>query len=447
MKTLIRNAWTLTMNDSYDILRDAYVLVDGEKITEVGQDAARAEALAKECGKVIDADDKILMPGMVNAHTHMFQTFMRGLADDKPLFQWLSEEIWPFSLLMTEDDFYYAGLLACLENLKTGATSVIDQHYVFTSLGNGDKVMKAMEDSGIRGNFCRCFANIVYNENFRETEEVILSDIRRLHGEWNGKNGRLSLSAGPINPWAVSPELFKSSKALSKELGIKFQVHTAETKAVVERTADMYDGVRNLEFFENLGILDEDTQMAHSVWLNDKEMAIVEKYKPQVVHCPVANMYLASGVARVPEFLKMGNPVALATDGPGSNNSEDMLSTLKFTACLHKIHNLDAQVIYPKDVLTMATRNGAIAMGDAALGQVAPGMKADLVLVDWKKPHIAPVHKADSALVYNANGNDVDTVLVNGEVVVEGKKSTKVDELALIDECQQRIEFIKKKMA
>lgn len=187
--------------------------------------------------------------------------------------------------------------------------------------------------------------------------------------------------------------------------------------------------------------------MAHSVWLDDNEMKIVEKYKPQVVHCPVANMYLASGVARVPEFLKMGNPVALATDGPGSNNNEDMLSTLKFTACLHKISTLNAQVIYPQDVLSMATRGGAVAMGDAQLGQVKEGMKADLVLVDWKKTHIAPVHKPDSALVYNANGNDVDTVLVDGEVVVEGKKSTKVDEAALFDECQKRIEYIKAKMA
>ena len=224
-------------------------------------------------------------------------------------------------------------------------------------------------------------------------------------------------------------------------------MHTAETPAVVERTAEMYGGVRNLPFFESMGILDEDTQMPHSVWLDDSELELVKQHRPQVVHCPVANMYLASGVARVPEFLQMGNPVALATDGPGSNNSQDMLGTLKYTACLHKINTLNAQVLYPKDVLTMATRNGAIAMGDEALGQLAPGMKADLVLVDWKKPHIAPVHKADSALVYNANGNDVDTVMVNGEIVVQNKKSTLVDEAALIDECQQRIEFIRRKMA
>lgn len=448
MKTLIVNPWIVTMNDAYDIIKDGYVWVDEDKISEVGKDDARVAQLRKEADKVIEAGDKILMPGMVNAHTHMFQTFMRGLADDKPLFQWLSEEIWPFSEMMTPDDFYYAALIATIENLKTGATSVIDQHYIYTDLNNGDKVFVAMRDSGIRGCLCRNFANIVYHESLRETDDVIVDDIKRLHSKWDGTSGgRLSLSIGPVNPWSCSPGLFQRTKSLARDMGIKYQIHTAETKSVVDRTADMYDGLRNVEFFDSMGILDEDTQMVHSVWFNDHELEIIAKKKPQIVHCPVANMYLASGVARVPEFLKMGNPVALATDGPGSNNSEDMLSTLKYTALLHKISTLNAQVMYPKDVLTMATRGGAAAMGMAkSLGQVAPGFKADLVLVDWKKPHIAPMHKPDSALVYNANGNDVDTVLVDGIAMVENKKSTKVDEAALIEECQQRIEFIKSRM-
>lgn len=449
MNTLIVNPWIVTMNDQYEIIRDGYVYIEGQFIRELGKDPVRVCQLKKEAHKIIEADDKILMPGMVNAHTHMFQTFMRGLADDKPLFQWLQEEIWPFSAQMSAKDFYYAALLGCVENLKSGATSVIDQHYVYTDLANGDKVFLAMRDSGIRGNLCRNFSNIIYHEALREKDDVIVDDIKRLNAAWAGsQNGRLSLSVGPVNPWSCSPTLFKRTKALSRELGLKFQVHTSETKSVVERTADMYGGLRNVPFYESLDILDQNTQMVHSVWFNDEEMKLVDKYKPQIIHCPVANMYLASGVARVPEFLKMNNPVALATDGPGSNNSQDMMATLKFTACLHKIHSLNAQVLYPKDVLSMATRGGAVAMGmQNSLGQVAPGMRADLVLVEWKKPHIAPVHKPDSALVYNANGGDVHTVLVDGEIVVENKKCTKVDEAALIDECQTRIERIKARLA
>lgn len=449
MKTLFRNPWIVTMNDDFEMIRNGFVYVVDDKISEVGSDPLRMAQLSLEADSVIDAADKILMPGMVSAHTHLFQTFMRGLADDLQLYPWLSTQVWPFSELMTEEDFYYAGLIGCLENLKTGATSCIDQHYIFTSLNNGDRIFEAMRDSGIRGNMCRCFANIVYYEKFREEDQDrILNDIKRLHSEWAGKeNGRLSLSVGPLNPWGVSPDLFQKTKQLSKDLGIKFQVHTAEDQDVVEKTAKMYGGMRNVEFFESMGILDEDTQLAHAIWLDDHEMEILDKYRCQPIHCPVANAYLADGVARVPEMLKMGLPVALGTDGPGSNNAQDMLGTLKYTALMHKNYNLDAHIISNKDVLTMATRNGAIAMGmDGQMGQIAPGMKADILLVDWKKPHIAPVHHPESALVNNANGNDVDTVMVNGEIVVRNKKSTKIDEVALIDECQKRIEFIKSRM-
>lgn len=448
MSLLIKNPWIVTMNDQYEILRSGYVFVQGDSIAEVGSDAARMLELSKTADEVLEAGDKILLPGMVNAHTHMFQTFMRGLADDKPLFQWLREEIWPFSALMSEEDFRCAALLGSLENLKTGATSVIDQHYIYTSKKNGDMVFEAMRESGIRGCLSRCFGNKEYDPRFMEMDDVILDEIRRLHAEYAGKeNGRLSISVGPINPWAVTSDLFIKTKALARELKIKYQVHTAETKAVVERASAMYGGLRNVEQFDSLGILDEDTQLVHSVWLSDNELSIIREKKPQIVHCPVANMYLASGVARIPELLAQGTNVALATDGPGSNNSQDMLSTLKYTACLHKIHTLDAQVLYPRDVLTMATRSGATAMGRADIGVVAPGYKADLILVDWKKTHIAPVHKPDSALVYNANGNDVDTVIVDGEIVVRNKQSTRVDEAALIEECQERITFIKSKMA
>ncbi|MEL7610416.1 MAG: amidohydrolase [Bacillota bacterium] len=448
MSLLIANPWIITMNEENAILRNGYALVEGDRIVEVGNSPERLRALRVTSDEIIEAGDKILLPGMVNAHTHLFQTFMRGLADDKPLFQWLSEEIWPFSALMSEEDFYYAALIGCIENLKTGATGVLDQHYIYTSVYNGDRVLEAMRDSGIRGSLCRCFANIEYHKTFRESDDVIVDEIKRLNSQWGGQfDGRLCVSVGPINPWAVSAELLVRTKALSKELGLKYQVHTAETKAVVERTAALNGGLRNVEYFDKLDILDEDTQMAHSVWLDDGELEIIERKKPLVVHCPVANMYLASGVARIPEMLQKGTRVALATDGPGSNNSQDMLSTLKFAACLHKISTLNAQAISTRDILSMATRNGAYVLGRDDIGVIAAGKKADMILVDWQKPHIAPVHKPDSALVYNANGNDVDTVIVDGQIVVRNKKSTLVDEKALAEECQGRIEFIKSKMA
>ncbi len=446
MSILITNPIIVTMNDNYDIYDDGYVYIEGDRISKVGNNPLEAELLKKTADTVIPADDKILLPGLVNAHTHMFQTFMRGLGDDKPLLTWLKEEIWPFSSMMSQEDFYYSALIACLENLKSGATSVIDQHYVHTSPNNSDAVFNAMVESGIRGVYCRCFANIEYYPNLCETDDTIKHELQRLYDTWHGtQKKRLSVSVGPINPWGVTPEMLVWSKEFAVKNGLKYQVHTAETKAVVEKTIEKY-GKRNVEFFNDLGIIDENTQLVHSVWYSDEELSIVKDKKAVVVHCPVANMYLASGVARVPEMLEQGTKVALATDGPGSNNSQDMLSVLKHTACLHKVNTLNAQVLYPKDVLTMATRSGATAIGRDDIGVIKEGMKADIILVDWKKPHIAPMHKADSALCYNANGNDVDTVIVDGEVVIKNKKSPKIDEAALIEECQSRINFIRKKV-
>jgi len=444
LKTLIKNGWLLTLDSNFTVYEKGYVLITDDRIAEVGQDEARVAELGRQVDEVINASGKIVLPGLVNSHTHLFQTFTRGLADDKPLLDWLREEIWPFSLQMREEDFYLAALIGCVENLKTGATAVVDQHYIHTTRGTSDNVFKAMQKSGIRGSLCRCFADIEYHPDLREDGKVVLEELDRLYHEWHGaEEGRLTLSVGPLNPWGCSPELFIESASFAQKHGLKFQVHTAETQTVVERTVTKY-GKRNVEFFAELGILGENTQLAHAVWLDDKEIELVKKAGSTVVHCPVANMYLASGVAPVPKFLNNGIPVALATDGPGSNNSQDMMSVLKFTACLQKVSTLDSTVLYPEDVLRMAVLNGAHVLGRNDLGQLASGMKADIILVDWKKPHIAPVHKPASALVYNANGNDVDTVLVDGKVVVKNKRAVFVDEEALIEECQSRIKAIRK---
>jgi 5-methylthioadenosine/S-adenosylhomocysteine deaminase len=306
MSLLIKNPWIVTMNDRYEILREGYVLVQGDSIAEVGNDPARMQELSRTADEIVEAGDKILLPGMVNAHTHMFQTFMRGLADDKPLFQWLREEIWPFSALMSEEDFHCAALVGSLDNLKTGATSVIDQHYIYTSRKNGDMVFEAMRESGIRGCLCRCFGNKEYDPRFIEQDDVILDEIRSSMRNTRKRERKLSISVGPINPWGVTAELFVKSKALSRERKIKYQVHTAETKAVVERASAMYNGLRNVEQFDSLGILDEDTQLVHSVWLSDNELRLyaTRSRRSCIVLSPICTLRPASPVS--PSFSNRG---------------------------------------------------------------------------------------------------------------------------------------------
>lgn len=446
MSVLIANGWVLTLDEGDRSYRPGYVWIEDDRIREVGDDLRRGAELSQRGAEVIEADGMAVMPGLINAHTHLFQTFMRGLADDKPLMEWLREEVWPFSLAMTEEDFYLAAMIGCLENLKNGATSVIDQHYIYTSKSNADRVAEAMEATGIRGTLCRCFADTEYHPDLTEDGETVLKELERVWGRWHGASGgRISVSAGPLNPWGCTPELFRETFQFARERGLSFQIHTAETRRVVERTLEKY-GCRNAEFLADLGVLDSNTQLVHSVWLSDGEIELVRDSGASVVHCPVANMYLASGVAPVPRLLERGVNVCLATDGPGSNNSQDMLEVLKFTACLHKVQTLDSTVLSNGQLLRMATANGARAMGRQDLGVLKPGAKADVIVVNLRKPHISPVHRAESALIYNANGNDVETVLVDGKVVVREKKAVLVDEDALIEKCQQRIRELRGKV-
>ncbi|QGP91225.1 Atrazine chlorohydrolase [Neomoorella glycerini] len=446
MQTLIKGGWVLTLDDAYREWPAGYVAINGDRITAVGPLKDCSPELEAAADIVLDTRGQAVLPGLVNAHSHLFQTFMRGLADAKPLWNWLKEEIWPFSLAMTEEDFYLAALVGCLENLKNGATSVIDMHYIHTSKANDDLVFEAMQASGIRGTFCRASADQNYQPELMEDRLTILAEMERLARQWHGAaGGRLTLAFGALNPWGCSPELIRAGAKQAREMGLKLQVHVAETQAVARTTIDTY-GQRNVEWLADLGFLGPDTQLVHCVWLDEGEMDLAAQAGATLVHCPVANMYLASGAAPVRRWLDRGLNVALATDGPGSNNSQDMLEVLKFTACLQKVTTLNAMVLYPRDVLTMAVRGGARALGREDLGVLAPGMKADIVTVALQRPHVGPVHRAESALVYNANGNDVVNVLVDGRLVVRDHRATLVDEEEIMARAQARVNTLRQKL-
>jgi 5-methylthioadenosine/S-adenosylhomocysteine deaminase len=254
---------------------------------------------------------------------------------------------------------------------------------------------------------------------------------------WHGAaGGRLKVQFGPVIPWGCSDETMKRTYALAQEWGVGTHIHTAESKPEVDMVLEQR-GLRHVEWLESIGCLGPDTQLVHSVWLSEEEIDLVVKRDAIIVHCPVSNMYLASGIAPITELRGMGVSVALATDGPGSNNSQDMMEVLKFTACLQKVGRLDAMSLLPEDVLDMAVRGGARAMGLAGeIGSLAVGQKADITVVDLNAPHIMPVHRVPSALVYNANGGDVDTVIVDGRVLMHNKQVLFLDEKALLDECR-----------
>jgi 5-methylthioadenosine/S-adenosylhomocysteine deaminase len=424
--------------DPRTILDPGYVHIRGEEIAAVGS-GAPSEALAGECDRVIDAGGKAVIPGLINAHTHLFQTFMRGLADDKPLLRWLEAAIWPGALAMTEEDFYLAALLGFCENLKGGATSVLSQHYIQTRPQNMDRIAQAARDSGVRARLARGYADRdPYHPRLQESPETTVSETERLVRRWNGE--RIAVEFGPLIPWGCRGDALVHIAALARDWNVGVHIHLSETRAEVEMTR-AETGMPPGQWLDSLGVLDERWQLVHGVWLEDDELDRIAAAGSTIVHCPVSNMYLASGVPRVVEWGRRHIPVALATDGPGSNNSQDMLPVLKATACLAKVGTLDATALLPQDVLRMVYQGGARAMGlPDRIGRIAPGACADLAIVDLQRPHIAPVFSPQSALVYNANGNDVDTVVVAGQVLVEGGRLMRIDESALIADCQRAAE-------
>ncbi|GLX67273.1 amidohydrolase family protein [Paenibacillus glycanilyticus] len=448
-RQLIRNGTVITMNEEMQVIPGGYVLLEGDLISEVGEWPADGskDSLLGQVDLVVDAAGKAVIPGLVNGHTHLFQTFIRGVSDDLPLAEWLRQIIWPASLAMEEEDFYLAAMIGCIENLKSGATYIMDHHYVHTHAGNDNGVLRAMRESGIRGHMARGGVDLSYEPRLSETIEQIFDRTDDLLDHWQGAaEGRISIALGPLNLYGCSESFLKQAAKYCERNKLITHIHVAETRDQIDNTMERF-GLRNLELVEAVGLLSRHTQVVHGVWLDDAELDLLQKHEATVIHCPVSNMYLASGVARVPEMLERGINVALGTDGPGSNNCQDNLEVLKFTACLHKVDQLDSTLLPPMQVLKMGTVNGAKAIGRAHdLGSLKPGKKADIVVIDLQKAHIAPIHRVSSAIVYNANGNDVDSVFVNGELVVHRGKCTLVDEEEIIRRAQARVNVLRQRL-
>ncbi len=434
---LIENGAIVTVDDAQHVYPQGYVLVEDDRIAAVGAGEAPA-SLRRTAETTIDAALMAVMPGMINGHSHLFQTFIRGLADDKPLLEWLKAAIWPVAQALTEEDAYVAAMVGLVENLRGGATSVIDHQYIHTEPGNDDGVCRAAEESGIRFLLARGWADMDYHPAFMETPDRIVAETTRLRETWQGRaNGRIRVEFGPLIPWGCTDDTMRQTHTLSQHWGAGTHIHVAETRVEVDMNLAKR-GNRHIEWLADIGALGPDFQLVHSVWLSDHEIDLIAQHGATVVHCPVSNMYLASGVARVPEMREHGITVALGSDGPGSNNCQDMLEVLKATALLHKVSTLNAMVLLPEDVLWMACRGGAVAFGQPDLvGSLEVGKKADLVLIDLDTPLAMPVHRAPSAIVYNCSARDVDTVIVDGRVLLRRKEVLFLDEKALLARARQ----------
>ncbi len=411
---LIKNGYVITMDGPP--IRDGFVLIEDNKITYVGKETQQAE-------HVIDAKGCVVMPGLVNAHTHAAMTLFRGYADDMPLQQWLEEHIWPVEAQLTDDDVYYGTQLACLEMIRSGTTAFADMYF------HMDQAARAVEESGMRASLSYGMIELFDAEKGKSE----LAEGRRFVRKWNNAaDGRITTMYGPHAPNTCSREFLSKVKEQAAYDNARIHIHMLETEAELNQMKEQY-GMCSVNMLDEIGFLGPDVLAAHCIWLSAGDMDIMAEKGANAVHCPVSNMKLASGIAPVPELLSRGVNVALGTDGCASNNSLDMFGEMKTAALLHKVNTMDPTALPAGEVLKMGTSNGAKALGIPA-GILRQGMAADIIIVDMKTPGLTPVHEPVSHLIYAARGPDVKTTIVNGRVLMENGIVLSMDQEKVIEQ-------------
>jgi 5-methylthioadenosine/S-adenosylhomocysteine deaminase len=408
---LIKNGIVVTMDKDRRVLKNFSVSITDGRIEEI------AEEIKGEADFVLDAKNKIVMPGLINAHTHLAMTLFRGIADDVPLMKWLQEEIWPVEGLLEGRHVYAGSLLGCLEMIKSGTTCFNDM-YFFT-----DEVARSIEESGMRGVLSHAMFDFGDESKAKDMLKKGKANIRKYRGK-----GRVRTFFGPHAPYTCSEELLIKTKKMADRYKTGIHIHVAETEEEV-KNSKKERGKRPFEYLDSIGFLGENVLTAHSTWASKKEIKILKKRKVKIAHNPVSNMKIACGVAPVPEYLENGVTVSLGTDGAASNNCLDMFDDMKVCALIHKINTRNASVVPAERVLEFATINGAIALGMGdEIGSIEVGKVADIILVSLDRPNLIPLTNPISHLVYSAKGCDVDTVVVDGRVLMENRELRTLDE-------------------
>ncbi len=388
------------------IIEKGYIVIDGDTIQAIGA----GNAPAGDYDQKLDGTNRLALPGFINAHTHAAMTLLRGYADDMPLMEWLEQKIWPLEAKLNAEDVYWGTMLAIVEMIKSGTTCFADMYFFM------DEVARAVEKSGIRAVLARGMMGV------GPESELAFTESRALFNRWNGAgNGRINIILGPHAPYTCPPDYMQRVMDLARELGVGLHIHLAETAGEAADSEKIY-GRSPVAHMESLGLFNHQVLAAHCVHLTARDIEILAQYQVGVVHNPESNMKLASGIAPVPQMLKAGIPVALGTDGASSNNNLDMLQELRTCALLHKVNTLDPTALPAYQALEMATGNGAKALRlDGQIGQLAKGKKADMVLCKLDQAHLIPRYDLIANLVYSGQAADVDTVIIDGNIIMQDR--------------------------
>ena len=430
MKTLWAHATVVTMNGGRDIIDDGAVAVEDGTIADVG--VAREVAGRHPGAQVIDCTGRTIVPGLVNTHTHLFQTLLKGLGDDMVLRDWFMEMTGPSAVQLTFTDVLAAARHGCVESIRSGVTTLVDFMYAHPRPGLADAVVQAFRETGIRGVVARGYITVGAGAEVpRELVEHLddaLADARRLIRENNTAASRVRVGLAPCMIWTVDEQTLVATREVADAERALITMHVSETDFEIENSLRRF-GLRDTELLERAGLLGPDVLAVHCVQCNRRDIDILRAHGVSVSHNPCSNAYLASGFAPVPEMIRQGITVGLATDGPASNNNQNLIQSMKFAALIHKGNHRDPRLVTAEKVMEMATIDGAEAIGMAnQIGSLEVGKKADFVLLDLSNAFVTPLHHPVSALVYSSLGCEPETVVIDGVTVMADKTLRTVDE-------------------
>lgn len=365
--------------------------------------------------EIISGMDMLAMPGFINTHNHVAMTVFRSYADDMQLMDWLEKKIWPAEAKLTDEIVYAQSMLGIAEMIRCGTTAYADMY------DHMDQEAKAVQETGIRASLCRGSIGVGPNA------QAGLDENRQLFTDWNNAaDGRITVMMGPHAPYTCPPEYLHKIVDMAHELGAEIHIHLSETKGEVENIKKQY-GKSPIALMDELGVLDCGCLAAHCVWVDEADMEIMAQKKVRVAHNPGSNLKLASGIAPVPQMLRKGITVGLGTDGASSNNNLDIFEEMRLATLIHKANTLDPLVMPAETAINMLTEQGALCLGYKNIGQLKSGYKADITLIDRSGIHWYPQNNTLSLLAYAANSFDVDTVLVDGQVLLRDKEFTTID--------------------
>lgn len=419
-RLLIRSGTVITMTESERIpFATDIAIEDGliKTLLPVGETPPHWQA-----DEIIDASGLLVLPGFTNTHSHVAMTLLRSVADDFPLKAWLEEKIWPVEARLSREDVYWGSLLGLAEMIRSGITSLADMYFF------AEEVARAAEESGVRALLARGLFSRIWQSS--------LTGGLDLYQRWQGRGKRrISVALAPHSPYACSPAHLKEVRRLAGQLGVPIHIHLAETRWEVEESLKNH-GATPVEFLERLGLFEFPVLAAHCVHLSPSDVETIARRQVLVSHNPVSNAKLGSGLAPLRALLHSGVRVSLGTDGAASSNQLDMFETMRLAGFLQKATHEDPTFPDAYRLLSLATRGASRIFPGS--GQITPGAKADLILIDPDRPHLTPMRDAYSSLVYSAHPQDVRTVIIAGQVVMRDWELLTIDEAEVIKEVRKR---------